>query len=330
MSTRMSLFWITLTVVLLACSGCGKGGASPTGEGAPPVTATTSATADTTPAAAAATGTGQAQSGGGGGSGNSGGGGGSGNSGGGGGSGNSGGGGGSGNSGGGGGSGNSGGGGGAQGAPLHIPSIIIQLGEDLQTEYNAVVANVVDQCRGTLCVSVSKAGTGKECGYTETMNGTPVTGDGGIDSQGNQFITVPRGASIVIEGNAFGDPSLPCPSDVPAVTVFAGWFSQGKTIGEPGDGGARDEATRAIAQACPNDNPSCVNLRVAGGPKLCSVESQPGPTPDIQGLTDINVLQGGTITLDGNSDGSSSNCPSDNSSSSGGGGSPGDQSPPSP
>src|SRR5215469_9401551 len=114
MSERMSRCWITLTVVLLvACSGCGKGGASPTGEGAPPVTATPSANADTTPATAVATGTGQAQLGGGGGSGNS------------------------------------GGGGGAQGAPLHIPSIIIQLGEDLQTEYNAVVANVVDQCRGT-------------------------------------------------------------------------------------------------------------------------------------------------------------------------------------
>jgi hypothetical protein len=205
MSARMSLLWITLTVVLLACAGCGKGGASPTGDGAPPVTATPSATADTTPATAVATGTGQAQSGGGSGSGNSGGGGsGSGNSG--------GGGSGSGNSGGGGsGSGNSGGGGGAQGAPLHIPSIIIHQGEDLEPEYNAVVASVMDQCGGTMCVSVTKKGTGVICDYAITMNGKPLTG-GATDAQGD--FTVPRGASIEIDGNADGSSGKPgCPSD---------------------------------------------------------------------------------------------------------------------
>jgi hypothetical protein len=304
MLARISLSWITFTVVLLvACSGCGNGGVSTTGGGASPVTGTASATADTAPATPATV-TGQAQSGGGGGNGNSGGG---------------------------GGSGSSGGGGGAQGAPLHIPSIIIQEGADLQTEYNAVVANVVTQCGGTLCVSVSKEGIGSECGATIRMNGTPVPGGGGTDSQGNQIITVPQGASIVLDGNAFGDPSLQCPSDQSAVTVFTGWFSPGKLIGGKGDGGAYDQAAAAITNACSGGS-SCVTLNVSGGPNLCNVESQPGrPSSFSTGVTtDIEVLAGGTITLDGNADGTFNNCPSGNSGTPDGSSQPGDQSTPPP
>ena len=305
MSARMSLSWITLAVALLvACSGCGKGGASPTGEGAPPVTATPSATADTTSGTAAASGTGQAQSGGGGGSGNSG-----------------------------------GGGGGAQGAPLHIPAIILNIGEDLQTEYDKVFHDVVTKCGGTLCVSVGKAGTGKECDYAVTMNGTPVKVDGGFDSQGSQYITVPRGARIVIDGNALGSPAQPCPSDQPAVAVASSWISYpGNSIGGPGDGGVSDAATAAITRAC-GDGTSCVHLKVIGGPLLCAVD----PSPDQDGS--ITVLRGATITLNGNVDGlDNNNCPSDSSGSPGSGtpgsgtsgsgtsgsGNPGDQSTPSP
>jgi hypothetical protein len=307
MSARMSLFWIPLTVVLLAaCVGCGKGGVSPTGEGAPLANAsspsavtssiaTPSGAADTsprgpannTPATAAATRTGQAQP---------------------------------------------KSGGGALGAPLHIPAVIINIGKDLQTEYDKVVADVRTECGGTLCVSVSKEGTGYECGSTVSVNGTQITPEFTTDSQGNQFITVPRGASIVINGNALGLESLPCPSDQPAVAVASDWFSTGKPIGGPGDGGAFDQATAAIRSAC-GDGTSCVSLKVAGGPNLCSVEPQQGVPPDIpagSSSTDIKLLRGETITLDGNADGSFSNCPSDNSSSSGGGGSSGDQSPPSP
>jgi hypothetical protein len=308
MSARMSLSWITLAVALLvACSGCGKGGASPTGEGAPPVTATPSATAETTSGTAAATGTGQAQSGGGGGSGNSG-----------------------------------GGGGGAKGAPLHIPAIILHIGEDLQTEYDKVFHDVVTKCGGTVCVSVGKAGTGKECDYTVTMNGTPVNVAGGAD-QGNQYITVPRGARIVIDGNALGSSTQPCPSDQPAVAVASSWISQpGNSIGKPGDGGVSDAARAAIISAC-NDGTACVHLKVVGGPLLCAVD----PSPD-QGS--ITVLRGATITLNGNADGlDNNNCPSDSSGTPGsstpgsgtsgsgtpgsgtsGSGNPGDQSTPSP
>ena len=308
MWTRMSLFWIPLTVVLLAvCVGCGKGGVSPTGEGAPLVNApspsavtssiatpsgaahtTSGGAANNTPVTAAATRTRQAQP--------------------------------------------KGGGGGAQGAPLHIPAVIINIGKDLQTEYDKVVNDVRAECGGTLCVSVSKEGTGYECGSTVSVNGTQITPEFTTDSQGNQFITVPRGASIVINGNALGLESLPCPSGQSAVAVASDWFSTGKPIGGPGDGGAFDAATAAIKTAC-GDGTSCVNLKVAGGPNLCSVEPQQGVPPDIpagSSSTDIKVLRGDTITLDGNADGSFSNCPSDNSSSSGGGGSSGDQSPPSP
>jgi hypothetical protein len=314
MSARMSLFWIALSVALLvACSGCGKGGVSPTGEGAPPVTATPSATADTTPATAATARTGQAQSGGGG-NGNSRGGG-------------------SGNSGS-GGSGNSGGGGGAQGAPLHIPEIILHIGTDLQTEYDAVFRDVATECGGTLCVSVGKEGTGLECGYTVSVNGAQISPVGGTDSQGNQIITVPRGASIVVNGNALGAETLPCPSDQPVVAVASDWISLGKPIGGPGDGGAFDGVTAAITAAC-GDGTSCVTVKVAGGPVLCSVDPQPAAGVG----ADITLLRGGTITLNGNADGSYTNCPTDNSGSPGGGspntgssgsGSPGDQSTPSP
>lgn len=295
MSARMSLFWMPLTVVLLAaCAGCGKGGVSPTGEGAPLVNAsspsavTSSGAANNTPVTAAATRTRQAQP--------------------------------------------KGGGGGAQGAPLHIPAVIINIGKDLQTEYDKVVNDVRTECGGTLCVSVSKEGTGYECGSTVSVNGTQITLEFTTDSQGNQFITVPRGASIVINGNALGLESLPCPSSQPAVAVASDWFSTGKPIGGPGDGGAFDQAAAAIKSAC-GDGSSCVSLKVAGGPNLCSVEPQQGVPPDKptgSSSTDIKLLRGETITLDGNADGSFSNCPSDNSSSSGGGGSSGDQSTPSP
>lgn len=285
MLARTNLFWITLTVVLLAaCAGCGKGGVSPTGEGAPlanassPGTVTSSiatpgGAADTTPVTAAATRTRQAQP----------------------------------------------QGGGAQGAPLHIPAVIIHIGSDLQKEYDKVVNDVKNECGGTLCVSVSEKGTGLECDSTVSVNGTRINPEFTTDSQGNQFITVPRGASIVIDGNAFGQalPFLACPSDKPGVTVASDWSSTGKLIGGPGGGGAFDQATAAIKTAC-GDGTSCVSLKVAGGPTLCNVELQQGENSG----SGIKILRGGTITLDGNADGSSSNCPSDNSSSSGGGGSP--------
>jgi hypothetical protein len=210
--------------------------------------------------------------------------------------------------------------------------VIINIGKDLQTEYDKVVNDVRTECGGTLCVSVSKEGTGYECGSTVSVNGTQITPEFTTDSQGNQFITVPRGVSIVINGNALGLESLPCPSSQPAVAVASGWFSTGKPIGGPGDGGAFDQAAAAIKSAC-GDGSSCVSLKVAGGPNLCSVEPQQGVPPDKptgSSSTDIKLLRGETITLDGNADGSFSNCPSDNSSSSGGGGSSGDQSPPSP
>jgi len=279
MPTRMRLFWITLTAVLLAaCAGCTKGGIGPIGEGAPPANTSTPGAAtssvaiqasatDSTPATPAATQAGQAQP---------------------------------------------GGGSGAQGAPLHIPAVILNIGSDLQTEYDMVVSNVMTECGGTLCVSVSKEGTGYECGSTVTVDGTQVTPDITTDSQGNQLITVPRGASIVINGNALGLENLSCPSDQPAVAVASDWFSAGKPIGGQGDGGAFDDATAAIASAC-GDGTSCVSLQVTGGPDLCGVEPQPGSPPDIpagSNDTEIKVLRGGTITLDGNADGSSGTCPS--------------------
>jgi hypothetical protein len=188
----------------------------------------------------------------------------------------------------------------------------LNIGEDLQTEYDKVFHDVVTECGGTLCVSVGKAGTGKECDYAVTMNGTPVNVAGGFDSQGSQYITVPRGARIVIDGNALGSPTLPCPSDQPAVAVASYWFSPGKSIGGPGEGGVFDAATAAITSAC-SDGTSCVSLKVVGGPLLCDAD----PQPDQDG--GIEVLRGATITLNGNADGSYNNCPSDSSGSPGGG-----------
>jgi hypothetical protein len=210
----------------------------------------------------------------------------------------------------------------------------LNLGADLQTEYDAVSRDVMAECGGTLCVSVSKAGTGRECGYIVSVNGAQMFPATGTDSQGNQIITVPRGASIAVNGNALGAENLPCPSDQPVVAVASDWISLGKPIGGPGDGGAFDGATAAITTAC-GDGTSCVTVKVAGGPVLCSVD----PQPDAGAGADIALLRGGTITLNGNADGSFTNCPTDNSGSPGGGspnsgssgsGSPGDQSTPSP
>lgn len=268
-------------MLLAACAGCTKGGIGPIGEGAPPANtstpgAATSSAATSSVATAASSPetatTAAPQTG----------------------------------------QAQPGGGGGAQGAPLHIPAVILNIGSDLQTEYDMVTSDVTTECGGTLCVSVSKEGTGYECGSTVTVNGAAITPDITTDSQGNQLITVPRGASIVINGNALGQENLACPSDQPAVTVASDWFSAGKPIGGQGDGGAFDDATAAIATAC-GDGTSCVSLQVTGGPNLCDVEPQPGVPPDIpagSSSTDIKVLRGGTITLDGNADGSSGNCPS--------------------
>ncbi len=182
MPVRLCRFRITLTVVVLVmCGGCAKG-VSPTGGGVPPGAASSpsAATSSTAPPGSAAQ-AGRASSGGGNGSGNS-------------------------------GSGNSGSGG-AQGAPLHIPAIILDQGVDLQTEYNKVVSDVTSECGGTMCVSVSTAGTGLECDFTVTANGVTQTDPSpATDSQGNQIDIVPRGASIVINGNADGS-SDNCPSD---------------------------------------------------------------------------------------------------------------------
>jgi hypothetical protein len=214
MPARIRQIWITLAAALLVtCGGCDLGGASPTGEGAPPGAVLSSAAAASVAAASGpatdATAGSKPSSGGGNGSGNSGGG----NSGGGNGGGNSGG----GNSGGGNGGGNSGGGnsgGGAQGAPLQIPAIILQQGTDLQAEYNAVVSDVTSECGGAQCVSVSTAGAGLECNFTVTVNGViQVDPPPSTDSQGNQIDIVPRGASIVINGNADGSSDNNCPSD---------------------------------------------------------------------------------------------------------------------
>ena len=192
MPARIRQFWITLAAALLvACGGCDLGGASPTGEGAPPGAVASSAAAASVaaasgPATDAAAGS-QPSSGGGNGRGNSAGG----------------------NSGG----GNSGGGG-AQGAPLQIPAIILQQGADLQTEYNAVVSDVTSACGGAQCVSVSTAGAGLECNFTVTVNGViQVDPPPSTDSQGNQVDIVPRGATIVINGNADGSSDNNCPSD---------------------------------------------------------------------------------------------------------------------
>jgi hypothetical protein len=231
---RIRQLWITLAAALLvACAGCDLGGASPAGGGAPPGAVRASAAAVSIAAASGpaphATAGNRPSSGGGNGGGNSGGGSsgggnsGGGSSGGGKSGGNSGGGSsggsgsGGGNSGGGGSEGSSGGGGsgggGAQGAPLQIPAIILQQGVDLQTEYNAVVSDVTSACGGTQCVSVSTAGAGVECNFTVTVNGaTQVDPPPSTDSQGNQVDVVPRGASIVINGNADGS-SDTCPSD---------------------------------------------------------------------------------------------------------------------
>jgi hypothetical protein len=202
MPARIRQFWITLAAALLvACGGCDLGGASPTGEGAPPGAVASSAAAASVaaasgPATDAAAGS-QPSSGGGNGRGNSAGG-------------NSGG----GNSGGGNSGGGNSGGGGAQGAPLQIPAIILQQGADLQTEYNAVVSDVTSACGGAQCVSVSTAGAGLECNFTVTVNGViQVDPPPSTDSQGNQVDIVPRGATIVINGNADGSSDNNCPSD---------------------------------------------------------------------------------------------------------------------
>jgi hypothetical protein len=72
---------------------------------------------------------------------------------------------------------------------------------------------VTSACGGALCVSVSTAGAGVECDFTVTVNGvTQVDPPPSTDSQGNQVDIVPRGASIVINGNADGS-TPPCPSD---------------------------------------------------------------------------------------------------------------------
>ena len=97
---------------------------------------------------------------------------------------------------------------------MQIPAIILQQGAALQTEYNAVVSDVTSACGGTQCVSVSTAGAGLECNFTVTVNGvTQVDPAPGTDSQGNQVDIVPRGASIVINGNADGSSDTNCPSD---------------------------------------------------------------------------------------------------------------------
>lgn len=229
------------------------------------------------------------------------------------------------------GNGNPGGGNGAQGAPLHIPAVILNIGSDLQTEYGKVVADVTSECGGTLCVSVSKQGTGYECGSIVTVNGAAITPVTTTDSQGNDFITVPRGANIVINGNALGLENLACPSEQPAVAVAGDWFSAGKPIGGSGDGGAFAAATAAITTAC-GDGTSCVSLKVTGGPNLCDVDPQPGVPANIPvgGSTDIKVLRGGTITLNGNADGSFSNCPSGDSGTPGGTALPSGQADPAP
>jgi hypothetical protein len=185
MPARTYQFWITLAVALLVTCGCDRGGASPTGEGAPPGTVPSSAAASVAAVSAPATGatTGSQRSSGGG------------------------------NSGGGNSGGNSGGGG-AQGAPLQIPAIILQQGDKLQDAYDAVVSDVTSACGGTQCVSVSTAGAGKECNFTVTVNGvTQVDPAPSTDSQGNQFDIVPRGASIVINGNADGSSGNTCPDN---------------------------------------------------------------------------------------------------------------------
>ena len=206
MPARIRQFWITLAAALLvACGGCDLGGASPAGEGAPPGAVASSAAAASVaaasgPATDAAAGS-QPSSGGGNGRGNPGGG-------------NSGGGNGRGNSAGGNSGGGNSGGGGAQGAPLQIPAIILQQGADLQTEYNAVVSDVTSACGGAQCVSVSTAGAGLECNFTVTVNGViQVDPPPSTDSQGNQVDIVPRGATIVINGNADGSSDNNCPSD---------------------------------------------------------------------------------------------------------------------
>jgi len=202
MSARTYQFWITLAAALLVTCGCDRGGASPTGEGAPPGAvlssdAAASVAAASGPATAATAGSQSSLGGGNSGGGNSGGG-------------NSGG----GNSGGGNSGGGNSGGGGAQGAPLQIPAVILHQGDILQDAYNAVVSNVTSACGGTQCVSVSTAGAGKECNFTVTVNGvTQVSPAPSTDSQGEQFDIVPRGASIVINGNADGTSDNPCPDN---------------------------------------------------------------------------------------------------------------------
>jgi hypothetical protein len=119
-----------------------------------------------------------------------------------------------GNSGGGNSGGGNSGGGGAQGAPLQIPAVILHQGDILQDAYDAVVSNVTSACGGTQCVSVSTAGAGKECNFTVTVNGvTQVNPAPSTDSHGDQFDIVPRGASIVINGNAGGTSDNPCPDN---------------------------------------------------------------------------------------------------------------------
>jgi len=188
-----------------------------------------------------------------------------------------------------------GGGNGAYGAPLHIPAIIINQGAVLDDEYAAAITEVKKQCGGTLCVAVEKHGITSVCGGGIIVNGvfsTPPLG------QDNTF-TVPRGGTIVINGNDLGDDTQACPSDQPKVEVNAAWASQ---LGQPLST-VLAQAQSDIAAAC--GGTSCVNVTVAGGPLLCNTSPQAGNDPPKGQSPDniIRVLRGGTITLDGDSDG---------------------------
>ncbi|HXT94024.1 MAG TPA: hypothetical protein VN714_32740 [Trebonia sp.] len=188
-----------------------------------------------------------------------------------------------------------GGGNGAYGAPLHIPAIIINQGAVLVDEYAAAITEVKKQCGGTLCVAVEKHGITSVCGGGITVNGvfsSPPLG------QDNTF-TVPRGGTIVINGNDLGDDTLACPSDQPKVEVHADWATQLKQPLST----VLAQAQSDVAAAC--GGAACVNVVVAGGPLLCNTSPQAGNDPPNGQPPDniIRVLRGGTITLDGNADG---------------------------
>ena len=209
-----------------------------------------------------------------------------------------------------------GGGNGAYGAPLHIPAIIINQGAPLDDEYAAAITEVKKQCGGALCVAVEKHGITSICGGGIIVNGafsSPPLG------QDNTF-TVPRGSTIVINGNDLGDDTLACPSDQPKVEVNAAWASQLK---QPLSA-VLPQAQSAVAAAC--GGTSCVNVTVAGGPLLCNTSPQAGNDPPNGQPPDniIRVLRGGTITLDGDSDGDffNPNCGVNTPATPGGGNSP--------